>query len=708
MKELKKKYEGNEKEFNQYNEILEKEFKGITLYYDNKVKKYSGNIFNNLYEGRGILYNESGDIIYDGFFKKGKYDGFGKLYTQKLLKYEGFFSNGEYEGKGNLYYNNVKIYEGHFQNGRRHGIGIIFNNGKKTRKLYFKNGFNSGYGILYDNNIEIYFGELSNSYMPKNGKNITIFNDNGNKIYKGDFVNYHYQGEGILYFNDSNKIYFEGQFDKDQYVNGKLYDLECKIIYQGKFIGGKPIKGNHIKFYDLNKNLKYDGDLKDGKYHGFGKIYKKNNLYYEGNFENDTIYGKGIKYYKNGNKHIEGYFDFKEYFESNNIFCYTKDYAKGFLYDYNGNFILETEFFKFIPVKGKSKILYISEKNLLFDDDIYNNKYNGNGKLYERENGEYILKYDGNFLNGEIYGKGIKFYKNRQKKFEGYFELNNIFEGIYYSPKGNIIFQGKIQNEFYYDSEILEIYNNDGYLLFKGKIDIDEKKADNFQILKDVILCRDKILNNYFIDMKLNNTKCQVSFISFSYSGKTAIIKRLKGEEFYPKVTRIYTPDFENYNYIYNNVEYRLRIWNSHGLYDSVKKQMFIYIKNENISIYVVDLSNYKIEERIICDIYENKEKNDKFIYLVISKIDINKENITKLESARKHAKKLILEGNIHRYFELSAKTGEGFDEFKKCLEFDIDLSLKLEMSKNAINTLGINSYSFNKDNKKLNKYINY
>ena len=58
-----KNYEGNEKEFKQYNEILKKDFEGITFYYDNNIKKYFGNVVNNLYEGRGILYNESDNFI---------------------------------------------------------------------------------------------------------------------------------------------------------------------------------------------------------------------------------------------------------------------------------------------------------------------------------------------------------------------------------------------------------------------------------------------------------------------------------------------------------------------------------------------------------------------------------------------------------------------------------------------------------------------
>ena len=515
MEELKN-YEGNESEFIKYNEILKKDFKGTTLYHDNKNKKYFGNIINNLYEGRGILYDESGEIIFDGFFKNGKYEGFGKLY-------------------------------------------------------------------------------------------------------------------------------------------------------------------------------------------------KNNILYYEGNFEKGEIRGKGIKYYRNGNKHIEGDFETENKYEEFN-FLFKRNYAKGILYDINGKYILKSEFNDFIPLKGKNKILYISDKYILFDDDIYNNKYNGKGKLYERITGEYVLKYEGNFLDGNIFGNGIKYYKNGQKKFEGNFQLNDIFEGIYYSPKGNIIFKGKIDKDYFYDSEIMEIYNDNGYLLYNGKIENNAKKVDNIQILKDVIFCRDKILDNYYIDMKLNETVGYISFISENYSGRTAIIKRLINNEFY---SELHVPIFcmnYTYNYEYNNVEFILFINNLCGVFHQNKIFYSLYIKNNNILIYVIDLSQQEINEEIINFIYEENEKSYKFVYLVISKIDINKENKSKLESSRNFAKKLILEGTIYRYFELSSKTGEGFDEFKKCLKFDIDLSLKMELTENNIRLSKINSAYENSYNftSKLNKYLNY
>ena len=427
MKESQK-FEGNEKEFQQYNELLKQDFKGITLYYNNRVKKYTGNIYKKLYEGRGILYDESGEMIYDGFFKKGKYEGFGKQYEEKLLKYEGFFSNDKYEGRGNLFLNNCKIYEGYFH---------------------------------------------------------------------------------------------------------------------------------------------------EGVFSGLGKIYKMNHLFYEGNFENGNIIGKGIKYYKNGNKHIEGEFRVKNKSE-NFDFKIKENCAKGILYDNNGYYICENEFVDFIPLNGKNKILIANKKQLIFDDDIYNSKYSENGKLYKREQEEYILNYEGNFKTGDICGKGIKFYKNGKKKFEGNFKLIDVFEGIYYSPKGNIIFKGKIENEFFYDSEFLEIYNNDGYLLYQGKIEDDSKNKDNYQKLKDIILCRDKISNNYYINMKLNKTSGFASFISSGHSGRNAIIERLINNKFFPGLKESHITSFHFYKYIDNNIEYLLSIHNLSRVLKS-NKEWYVY-----------------------------------------------------------------------------------------------------------------------------------
>ena len=72
------------------------------------------------------------------------------------------------------------------------------------------------------------------------------------------------------------------------------------------------------------------------------------------------------------------------------------------------------------------KVNYMKKKNEYFlkcDGDFYKGIFEGYGKLYKKYyKGEY---YEGNFINGIIFGNGIKFYTNGQKKLEGYFEPSN-------------------------------------------------------------------------------------------------------------------------------------------------------------------------------------------------------------------------------------------------------------------------------------------
>ena len=54
--------------------------------------------------------------------------------------------------------------------------------------------------------------------------------------------------------------------------------------------------------------MKYEGDFKDGKADGNGKIIYEDCKYYIGQLKNDHRHGKGILYYKNGNIKYEGDF----------------------------------------------------------------------------------------------------------------------------------------------------------------------------------------------------------------------------------------------------------------------------------------------------------------------------------------------------------------------------------------------------------------
>ena len=84
-------YNGNEDEFKIYIEEL-----------NNSLKTENSNIQN--YNGIGTSCNNYGEIEYNGYFKNGIFDGFGrKYYYNNRIEYEGFFTNGKYNGKGILY-----------------------------------------------------------------------------------------------------------------------------------------------------------------------------------------------------------------------------------------------------------------------------------------------------------------------------------------------------------------------------------------------------------------------------------------------------------------------------------------------------------------------------------------------------------------------------------------------------------------------------
>ena len=65
---------------------------------------------------------------------------------------------------------------------------------------------------------------------------------------------------------------------------------------------------NRIEYYK-NGNKRYEGNFKNGKFHGKGILYYLNGKkHYEGNWENSKKHGKGIQYSLNGKKLCEGDF----------------------------------------------------------------------------------------------------------------------------------------------------------------------------------------------------------------------------------------------------------------------------------------------------------------------------------------------------------------------------------------------------------------
>ena len=235
--------------------------------------------------------------------------------------------------------------------------------------MKFENGkpLKEWYGILYDNNNnEIYKSLLKE--QNHNAKSVTIYDDYGNIKYIGDFFDFKYNGKGCLYykndyFTKNEKIYYEGIFGRDKFINGTLFSPKGDKLYEGEFFDNYPNEGKNITIYNINRNIEYLGDLFDGKFNEYGKLFENRefcyeNLRYEGQFKDGLYHGFG-----KGKVYKEKYSEFL----------------------YEGNFI-----------EGKMEgkwILYYEDGKRIF--------------------------YEGTFKDNDLYGKGIIYYFNNSEKNKG-------------------------------------------------------------------------------------------------------------------------------------------------------------------------------------------------------------------------------------------------------------------------------------------------
>ena len=223
-------------------------------------KYYIGELLNNQFHGKGILYYKDGKIEYDGDFIKGKREGKGKYIYEDGQYYIGQWVNNFKHGKGIEYYKNGTIkYVGDFNNGKLEGYGkYIYEDGEYYIGQWLNN-LKHGKGILYHNNGTIWYdGEWVENKKEGNGK---FTYENGN-YYIGQWMNNKEHGKG-KFFDKNNNIQYEGDV-----ANGSL-EGKGKFIYENgnyfiaEFLNGSP-KGI-VKVYDKNGNFMYDAEYDNEK-----------------------------------------------------------------------------------------------------------------------------------------------------------------------------------------------------------------------------------------------------------------------------------------------------------------------------------------------------------------------------------------------------------------------------------------------------------
>ncbi len=199
--------------------------------------------------------------------------------------------------------------------------------------------------------------------------------------------------------------------------------------------------------YSEVSELRYEGNLKDSKREGYGKLYYQGTLWYEGQFAQNKLEGQGKVYDSTGKNVVyEGQF-------KNN-----KMSGQGIQYDNSGRKLYEGLWENGIK-NGYGKV-FTKLGLVLYDGKFKNDLYDGEGTLYDASTGKVIyqgtykegieegmgkifdssgyLRYAGEFHEGKKHGKGKSYTANGLINYEGDYK-NDVRDGIgsMYFPGGN-------------------------------------------------------------------------------------------------------------------------------------------------------------------------------------------------------------------------------------------------------------------------------
>ena len=273
----------------------------------------------------------------------------------------------------------------------------------------------------------MYNKELQNSFLV----NINDYKNKSGK-YKIDGKN----GKGKEFILNTNILIFEGEYLKgERNGKGKEYYDDGKLKFEGEYLNGKRWNG---KGYNKQGHKEFEiknGNGKVREYSYFG------DYEFEGSFLNGERNGKGKEYYEEDEVKF-----FNEYLKKRRNEDEIKiDSCKKLAFKIQG---------KAVNYEGYNKDL------LKFDGEYLNGERNGKGIEYYQD---HILKFIGEYLNGKRNGKGKEFYDDGKLKFDGEYFKDKKWNGKGYNKNGEIVFEiknGNGKGKEYYD---------DGELKFEGE-----------------------------------------------------------------------------------------------------------------------------------------------------------------------------------------------------------------------------------------------
>ena len=416
-----------------------------------------------------------------------------------------------------------------------------------------------------------------------------IFNDG---IYRGEIVKYKREGFGEFILRNNEEIY-KGQWKKDKRNGyGIEYYKDKTIKYKGYF---KDNEYNGEGTYNWENKECYEGQFLDSKAHGEGTYHYLNGDKYKGNFVNNLKEGKGTYICKNGNYFIGEWKNdvqngIGEYYENNHLI-------------YRGMLM--------VGIKCENGEEYYSNGEKKYIGEFDNDKYHGKGKLYLNNDDKFYpclnyLLYDGEWKYGKRSGKGVEYYINGKKKYEGEFDNDN------YHGNGKLYkdFESKNYQSLYYlfyngdwkygqRRKGIEYYSN-GNKKYDGEFDNDKYHGNG---------------KLYFqFDNQFNNRNIE----SLNYEGEWKLGKKSgRGKEYLPNGKLIYEGLYENNKY--NDKEGRFYFKNGYNYIGS-----FVNGKIEGKGILFFD-GNYYVDKTIevMNNLFENPSE-------ILDDLEIFTKNVLK------------------------------------------------------------------------------
>ena len=194
---------------------------------------------------------------------------------------------------------------------------------------------------------------------------------------------------------------------------------------------------------------------------------------------------------------------------------------------------------------------------------------------------------------------------------------------------------------------------------------------------------------------------CQILILGDSSVGKTSLISRYANGIFKEEYLATVGLDYYNKQDTINNLNVLVKLWDTAGQ-ERFKSLTPNYFRNAEGVVIVFDVTNLETFENLkywISSIKSNLGEKNIIIPIIIigNKIDMNDMRDINKEEADKFAKE-----NDYKYFEASAKTGEGVDEaFREIVNQILDNSDKLEEIKEERKSIKIQEEPNNNQKKK-------